>query len=794
MLAILVKIIPKIMAATLWAAVILAILFLGTSPAEELTNDYGYYDNYGYDPYYSVVPEEPETAAAEEYPLEAELSEPDTVPAPALKEPDQNAVRTSDVSGRIHILKMSSGEGEAVLLESGGQYALIGAGNVESVSEIRRQLWEKGVATLDMLLIPDYDPGFTGGISYLMDNFQINKIYIQDDSYASSEISEIITKAQEEGIELIGDIPEGYQENLGRFAIQFLNCHVGEENKGSYCLYVSDDYGNTVFLSGNLNNESGDEAGILQSYPGISSTDILITGYQHKQGYAFIQYLDPACCILSGTSAEGMEQYTGTRADLGSNFFYASYMPVTAIMGDIINVECASLDEETGEVKALIYQISSSADMNEKDFDETEAKEEKGEEADPADPLNDQNETPEGGSNITERISVNETIETSDEEPVREAETQPADGIISTGLPDSSREIELQKGDTADNAAEQYSLEVSNDPSSDLITDTGNTEPGRKQESDTLYDQDVYTSPDQHDLEEPEEGPSIDPGKEYYTVSFDTNGRGNAPSPQTIQSGNTASDPGIVESEGLTFAGWFSDKAFNNYYSFNTPVTEDTVLFARWTVNTYKILFDPNGASGSMQPQEISYGAHTELKANSFFLDDHEFAGWCTQAYGNGTWYQDREEVYNLSSEEGTEITMYAQWRELFRVMEGNRQVISAGNREPLEFTLSGSAGELESIILDGRALDPVEYTIWEDSGIRVRISDEVVKELSDGEHMVSFLFNGHELRASFIKDSQIARTGDTGAILKWLFAGAGGIFLFIICVILIVRNRRPVH
>jgi len=725
--------------------------------------------------------------------LEAELSEPDTVSAPALKEPDQNAVRTSDVSGRIHILKMSSGEEEAVLLESEGQYALIGTGNVESASEVRRQLWEKGVATLDMLLIPDNDTGFTGGISYLMDNFQINKIYIQDDSYASSEISENITKTQKEEIELIRDIPDGYQEHLGRFAIRFMSCHLGEENKGSYCLYVSDDYGNTAFLSGNLANESGVEAGILQSYPEIASTDILVTGFQYKPGYAFIQYLDPECCIMSGTSGEVIEQYTGTRADLSGNFFYASYMPVTAIMGDIINVECTSVDEETGEVKALIYQISSSTDMNEKDNDETEAREEEGEEADPADPLDEYNENLEVESSITEGISANETIETSEEEPVKEAETKPADGIISTGLPDSSREIELQKGDTAENTAEQYSVEVSNDPSSDLMTDTGNTEPGSKQETDTLSDQDVYT-PDQHDLEEPEEGPSIDPGKEYYTVSFDTNGRGTAPTPQTIESGNTASDPGIVESEGLTFAGWFSDKAFNNYYSFNTPVTEDTVLFARWTVNTYKILFDPNGASGSMQPQEISYGAHTELKANSFFLDDHEFAGWCTQADGNGTWYQDREEVYNLSSEEGTEITMYAQWRELFRVMEGNRQVISAGNREPLEFTLSGSAGELESIILDGRALDPVEYTIWEDSGIRVRISDEAVKELPDGEHMVSFLFNEHELRASFIKGSQIARTGDTGAILKWLFAGAGGIFLFIICVILIVRNRRPVH
>ena len=469
MLVILVKNVPKIMAAVLLAAIAVAILFPGTLPAEELTNDYGYYDNYGYDPYYSAVPEEPETAAEEDYPSETETYEPETMPVPALKEPDLNVVRTSDVSGRIHVLQMSFGEGEAVLLESGGQYALIGAGNAESASEVRRQLWEKGVATLDMLLVPDYDPGFTGGISYLMDNFQINKIYIQDDPYASSEISEIITKAQEDGIELIGDIPEGYQEHLGRFAIQFMNCHVGEENKGSYCLYVSDDYGNTVFLSGNLTNESGDEAGILQSYPEISSTDILITGYLHKPGYAFIQYLDPACCIMTGTSAESMEQYTGTRADLDGNFFYASYMPVTAIMGDIINVECASLDEETGEVKALIYQISSSADMNEKDFDETEAREEKGEEADPADPLNGQNENPEGGSNITERISVNETIETSDEEPVREAETQPADGIISTGLPDRNREEELQKDDAAVDTAGQFSAEVSNDPSSDLM-------------------------------------------------------------------------------------------------------------------------------------------------------------------------------------------------------------------------------------------------------------------------------------------------------------------------------------
>jgi len=92
------------------------------------------------------------------------------------------------------------------------------------------------------------------------------------------------------------------------------------------------------------------------------------------------------------------------------------------------------------------------------------------------------------------------------------------------------------------------------------------------------------------------------------------------------------------------------------------------VLYAIWEANGYTVKFDPNvpqGTSytGKMENKILTYGKTEALPENAYKYPGHFFAGWNTQADGKGKAYGDKEEVLNLTNENGVKITLYAQWK-----------------------------------------------------------------------------------------------------------------------------------
>ena len=68
-----------------------------------------------------------------------------------------------------------------------------------------------------------------------------------------------------------------------------------------------------------------------------------------------------------------------------------------------------------------------------------------------------------------------------------------------------------------------------------------------------------------------------------YTVSFDSKG-GSAVDSQTVTSGETAVKPTDPTMDVYTFIGWYSDEALTSAYDFNTPVTGNITLYAKWGI------------------------------------------------------------------------------------------------------------------------------------------------------------------------------------------------------------------
>ncbi|MBQ3016212.1 MAG: InlB B-repeat-containing protein [Clostridia bacterium] len=117
---------------------------------------------------------------------------------------------------------------------------------------------------------------------------------------------------------------------------------------------------------------------------------------------------------------------------------------------------------------------------------------------------------------------------------------------------------------------------------------------------------------------------------------------------------------------GYTFGGWYTKEAGGNLVTADTVVNiaDDHTLYARWTANTFIIVYNGNGSTGgSTASTTHTYDVSAALRANGFTKTGYTFTGWNTKADGKGTSYQNSASIKNLSAVNGTSITLYAQWK-----------------------------------------------------------------------------------------------------------------------------------
>ncbi|MBO4614711.1 MAG: InlB B-repeat-containing protein [Bacteroidales bacterium] len=72
---------------------------------------------------------------------------------------------------------------------------------------------------------------------------------------------------------------------------------------------------------------------------------------------------------------------------------------------------------------------------------------------------------------------------------------------------------------------------------------------------------------------------------------------------------------------------------------------------------TYTVVFDANGGTGTMAPQEFTGGESQALMRNAFTYEGYTFSGWNTVRDGSGASYPDG---YTLTV--SSDMTLYAQW------------------------------------------------------------------------------------------------------------------------------------
>ena len=184
-----------------------------------------------------------------------------------------------------------------------------------------------------------------------------------------------------------------------------------------------------------------------------------------------------------------------------------------------------------------------------------------------------------------------------------------------------------------------------------------------------------------------------------YTVTFDKqNGTGGSTS--AVATFNGAMPAITVPTRpGYTFGGYYTAKngGGTQYYTSsgasarNWNITANTTLYAKWTANTYTIIYNsnkPRGASSEITGLTASsthtYDVAGSLTANGYSLVGRTFKGWSTSANGS-VLYGDEDTVKNLTSSANGTYNLYAVW-------QANKYTVTFGtaggsNVSPVEAT-----------------------------------------------------------------------------------------------------------
>ena len=145
-----------------------------------------------------------------------------------------------------------------------------------------------------------------------------------------------------------------------------------------------------------------------------------------------------------------------------------------------------------------------------------------------------------------------------------------------------------------------------------------------------------------------------------YTVTFEDE-FGNSPAAiNGLKKNDTVKEDRlpILTKAGYTFAGWYNkDKKFTS----QSLISKNIKLTAKWTANTYYVIFDSSGGNGSMAKQKFTYDVTSDLATNTLTKPNYTFCGWTVNPKMPTMDYANKQSVKNLTTNE--KITLYAIWK-----------------------------------------------------------------------------------------------------------------------------------
>ena len=140
-----------------------------------------------------------------------------------------------------------------------------------------------------------------------------------------------------------------------------------------------------------------------------------------------------------------------------------------------------------------------------------------------------------------------------------------------------------------------------------------------------------------------------------YQVTFQSNG-GSTVNSVIADYDTTIQTPTLSTKEGYTLEGWYKEEGCVNIWDFyiDTIPTNNIILYAKWTINSYTVSFDSKEGS-SIDSQILNYGTLAAIPTNPTKIG-HTFEGWYKEEGCINIW------DFNIDTIPVNNITLYAKW------------------------------------------------------------------------------------------------------------------------------------
>lgn len=165
--------------------------------------------------------------------------------------------------------------------------------------------------------------------------------------------------------------------------------------------------------------------------------------------------------------------------------------------------------------------------------------------------------------------------------------------------------------------------------------------------------------------------------KEYYTLKFNNNGKGESIS--SIKEIYKIPELPQLEQEGFSFVGWYYDANFNTPAKKDDEIFADTTLYAKWevsnvTVNIYSYI------SCVPEVMEVPYGQPIEVPGAPN-REGYEFVCWNTKSDGTGKSYKPGDKITEIPISKY--IDLYSIWKQkeyvlTYNLNNGQQNVVKA--------------------------------------------------------------------------------------------------------------------
>ena len=146
--------------------------------------------------------------------------------------------------------------------------------------------------------------------------------------------------------------------------------------------------------------------------------------------------------------------------------------------------------------------------------------------------------------------------------------------------------------------------------------------------------------------------------KETYKISYKLDGgKNSSKNPKSYQVTTATIKLKAPTKKGYTFEGWYSDKEFTKKVtSIKTGSAGDVKLYAKWSLNTYKISYKLNGGTNSDNNPDNYTVESKSIKLKKPTKSGYKFVGW----------YSDKKmtkKVTKIKAGSTGKVTLYAKWK-----------------------------------------------------------------------------------------------------------------------------------